>query len=376
MSDLFNRKPGLFKPVLAFLLVFILVAGFAQAYELKITAPEKLQRGVPLVVNGTSNIPPGTSVEVVFTKSGFVLEEIARQTVTLQANQEFSVTYDTVPLSKGIYKVEVLPISDYRFLGDSVTLRIVEIEDRSDEIRLRPYLMTQEMSGKLTIAGSLYNAKNSGVQIGVIGPDGRVVRSAEYAKTDVDGNFELYVPITKPGAYNVTFADAKSYIGQVTITVLAPPEPTTIPTTLPQVTPTVSGTSGASRDKPAQFTVYTGTGDVRLSTSSGVDWVIEYTDASGTLQKINDVGEAGGEEAVIHGTGGPVLVTVYPQKYSLSADVTLFAEGATNITAVASPTGTTAGTTTLIPGSAPLPAIVVVVAVIGAALFLIARRKH
>ncbi len=80
----------------------ILCAGLAQAYELTIKAPSQIQRGMPLVVNGTSNIPPGISIDIVFTKSGYVTEEIARETVTLQANQEFSVIFDTADLTKGI----------------------------------------------------------------------------------------------------------------------------------------------------------------------------------------------------------------------------------------------------------------------------------
>ena len=54
---------------LAALLCCALCGGFAQAYELIIKAPSEVQRGMPIVVNGTSNLPPGISVDIVLTKS-------------------------------------------------------------------------------------------------------------------------------------------------------------------------------------------------------------------------------------------------------------------------------------------------------------------
>jgi hypothetical protein len=73
-----------------------------QAYELAITTPTQLQRGMPLVVNGTSNIPPGNTVDIVLSRTGHVTEEIAREPVTLQANQVFTVIFDTTDVLKGI----------------------------------------------------------------------------------------------------------------------------------------------------------------------------------------------------------------------------------------------------------------------------------
>jgi hypothetical protein len=358
------------------LLCLVLCAGAAQAYVMTITCPDSIQRGLPLVVNGTSNIPPGTTIEIVFTKSGYYLEEIARKSITLQANQEFSVVFDTSDLTKGIYKVEVLPIPDYRYLGDSVTLRIVEIIDRSDELKIYSPKV-QEYTGELAIDGSILAARNSGVEIQVNSPDGGIVYGPEYVKTNGEGTFSLKVRIGEPGVYNASFSDAKGFVGRYAFTVEKPPELTTIPTTVPTTAvPIHSATAEATRDKPAYFAIQTGSDDVRLFTSSGIDWVIEYTDVNGTVQKVNVHGAVEGEELVIPGTGGVIHVEVYPYRYSESGSVTLSAQGATNVTAEKNPPGTTAGGTTIIPGSAPLPVIIVVIAVIGAVSLLLIRRRN
>jgi hypothetical protein len=154
-------------------------------------------------------------------------------------------------------------------------------------------------------------------------------------------------------------------------------EPTTIPTTVPTTAvPVFSATAESSRDKPAYFAVQSTGNDVRLFTSPGIDWVIEYTDANGTVQKVNDHGAVEGEDVVVPGTGSIIQVEVYPNRYSESGPVTLSAQGATNVTAQKNPPRTAAGGTTVLPGSAPIPIIIVVVAVIGAVSLLLIRRRN
>jgi hypothetical protein len=374
MSDIKRTSPFI-RMGLVVLLCLVLGTGLAQAYELTIDAPTTLQRGMPLIINGTSNIPPGISVDIVLSKSGHTVDLIGRETVTLQANQEFSVVFDTVNLTRGIYKVEVLPISGYRYLGDSDILEVVEIIDRTDELRFTAPL-TQEMNGDLDIRGSIFGLKNTGVQIEVIGPGDVVVFGPDYISTKSDGTFELSVPITDPGMYDVSFTDYKGYVGRVSVTVLEKPEPTTLPTTtVPTTLPVMSASDQASRDNPAVFSVQTGSDKVRISTSSGIDWVMEYTDAAGGIQKVNVKGEMEGEEILIDGTGGVITVTVYPYKYSASGEVTLFTQGATSVTAgVDEPAGTT-GTGSSLTKAAPLPVIAIIVAVL-VAVFLLFRRRR
>lgn len=369
-----RQRSALIRTALVVLLCLTLYAGFVQAYEIILDAPAQVQRGMPLVVNGTSNIPPGTSVDIILSKSGYTVEEMGRETITLQANQDFSVIFDTTNFTKGIYKVEVPAVSGYRFLGDSVTLKVVEIIDRSDELRFSAP-KTQEMDGDLDIQGSILGVKNTGVQIEVIGPENKIVFGPDYIGTQTDGSFDMKVPITKAGVYDVSFTDAKGYVGKVSIIVLPKSEPITISTTVSITASVMKATAQASRDKPAVFSVLTGSGKVRIYTSSGVDWIMEYTDASGTWVKVNAMGGMDGEEAIINGTNGIVTVKVYPYKYSVNEPVTLNAVGADSLTAGGSKPVGTAGTTTAITKAAPLPLIAVLVAICAGAFLLLFRRR-
>ena len=373
MSDCSGKPPHI-RELLVMLICLVFATGLAQAYELTIDAPTTLQRGMPLIVNGTSNLPPGTSVEVILSKSGYTLEEIAREMVTLQDNQEFSLVFDTIDLSRGIYKVEIPPISGYRYLGNSVTLRVIEIIDRSDELRFTASLL-QEMDGTLDVSGSIFGLKSSGVQVKVIGPGQDIVFGPDYISTKNDGSFQADIPITDIGRYNVSFTDPKGYIGRVSITVIGIPETTVVPTTVPTTLPVMSATGHASRDKPAVFTVQTGSEKVRISTSSGIDWVMEYADSAGAVQKVNVRGENEGEEILIDGSGDILEVTVYPYKYSASGDVTLFVQGASSVSAaVDQPSGTT-GIGSTLAKSAPLPLFAVIIAFFTVSFLLFRRRR-
>ncbi|HNS83726.1 MAG TPA: hypothetical protein PKL26_08260, partial [Methanolinea sp.] len=141
-----------FRVVILMSVFLLLLAGVSAAYELSIYAPMNVQRGMPLVVNGTSNLPAGISVDVILSRSEYTTEEIARETVTLQGPKEFNVVFDTQELSKGQYKVEVPGVQGYAFLGDSTTIRVVQIIDRTDELTIKSP-RTQEMDGSLELRG-------------------------------------------------------------------------------------------------------------------------------------------------------------------------------------------------------------------------------
>jgi hypothetical protein len=84
-----------------------------------------------------------------------------------------------------------------------------------------------------------------------------------------------------------------------------------------------------------------------------------------------------GEEVIMNGTNGTVMVRVYPYKYSINEQVTLNAEGAESVTVGGSgPDGTTGttGTTTSRTQAAPLPLITAVIAVC-AGVFLLLRKR-
>jgi len=325
-------------------ILLMALTSLVSAYELSISTPLTVQKGEPLVVNGTSNIPAGTPVVIVLSRSEHTPEEIARKTVTLQSNKEFSVIFDTKDLQKGQYKVEVPSIQGYAFLGGSVTIRIVQVIDRSDEVTIRSQ-RTQEMDGSLDIAGVIPKNPSAGVQIEVVGPGNEVVFGPQYISTSSDGSFSQNVPITKAGTYEVSFTDSKGFIGAYSFTVNEKEEIAATATTEPTMK-AIAATARSSTESPAYF-VITGTrGKVKVSTSEGVDWVIEYADESGTVQKVNSKGRSEPEELTVDIPGDTLYLKVYPYLLSESGEVTIFVEGAqeagvaTEIPPVFAPTAT------------------------------------
>lgn len=146
----------------------------------------------------------------------------------------------------------------------------------------------------------------------------------------------MEVPITRTGMYDVSFTDAKGFIGTISISVTgeAPiPSPTI---TTAYVTDTtqkvmVSAHTKASRDSPAYFEVKAGSETVIMYTSTHIDWVVEYIDDRGNLYTVNENGALNPEEIIIRAKGKPVFVKVYPYKYSDSGEVFLYAENAQSI---------------------------------------------
>jgi hypothetical protein len=367
-----SRIPGI-RPIIMLLIASVCLTGLVSAYEISISAPTRLQVGLPLVVNGTSTLPAGISVDIVLYRSDYTTEEIARHTVTIQGDKEFNVVFDTKGLQKGQYKVEVPEIGSYSYLGGSTTLRVVELIDRTDEIIIKSDL-TQVFDGSLEIEGSIKDLINSGVQIEVVSLDNKVISGPEYVTTSMEGSFSQKVAITEPGIYEVSFTDSKGYIGTKTFTVKEKPAtliPTTIPTTAP---PSLAATAVASVEKPAYFAVGTGAGQVRIYTSPGIDWIIEYGDERGVMQKVNDKGKIEGEETTIQGTGDIIYVKVYPYRMTDKGEVTLSAEGAESVEVSTTVPDVFAGTPTPSP-TTPLPVALVLVALAAMGLLALIRRR-
>ncbi len=361
------------RPIIILLIASVCLTGLVSAYEISISAPSRLQVGLPLVINGTSTLPAGISVDIVLYRSDYTTEEIARHTVTIQGDKEFNVVFDTKGLQKGQYKVEVPEIGSYSYLGGSTTLRVVELIDRTDEIIITSDL-TQVFDGSLDVQGSVKGLVNSGVQIEVVSLDNKVIFGPEYVTTSMEGKFSQKVAITEPGIYEVSFTDSKGYIGTKTFTVKEKPAtliPTTVPTTAP---PSLEAAAVASVEKPAYFAVSTGTGPVRVFTSPGIDWVIEYGDERGVMEKINDKGKIEGEEVTIQGTGDVIYVKVYPYRMADKGEVTLSAEGALSIEATSSVPDVFAGTPTPTP-TTPLPVALVLGAIAAVGILALIRRR-
>jgi hypothetical protein len=296
------------------------------AYQVNIDAPETLTVGKPLIVTGVTTFPPGMAVDVVLYYQLTTTTEIKRQVVGIKPDKTFRVVFDTTGLKTGTYKVEV-PVNG---MGNSVTMRLVRIVDRSEEIQLDSPLH-QEFNRTLVVAGTIKGDENSGVQVEVIGPDNSLVFGPQFVNTDYDGAFSTVVPIVIPGEYEVSFTDAKGFIGTRIITSAGPQTPiaTIFEATVPKNV--VSAHAKASREAPAYFTVKTGSGPVMLYTSSSVDWVIEYVDDAGVLHVENNQDAQNPEKAAIAGTGKIIYVKIYPYNYSEQSEVFLYAENANTI---------------------------------------------
>jgi hypothetical protein len=232
------------KRIILIVLSLMCIAGTASAYQLYLSCPESVQVGLPLKCSIDSNFPAGTTFDIALYQSGYTATAISRQPVTIQDTQATQYKlFDTKGLPGGQYKVELqfTGNDESRLSSDSITLQLPKLLDRSADITITSP-MTQTPDEALRIEGSVTKVGNDGVEIEVRGPDG-VVFGPQWIGTKVDmrsgaGVFTQRVAITSPGDYDVTFRDAKGYVGVVTFTVPAPPTktPTTIPTTTPMIT--------------------------------------------------------------------------------------------------------------------------------------------
>ncbi len=362
------------KRIVLLVLVFFMLISGASAYQVFIYAPDTLTVGKPLVVNGTTTFGIGTPIDVVLYRQVTTSTEVKRKIAYVQSDNTFRVVFDTTNLQTGLYKVEV-PASG---TGDSISMRQVRLIDRSDEITLTSQT-TQTLSGKMYVDGKITGDTNSGVQIAVIGPDNSVIYGPMYVGTDSLGGFDVVVPISQTGDYEVSFTDDQGYVGSRTISIIGGHE-TIAPETTVTTTTILSAHGRTSRDNPIYFIVQpVGDAPVTISTSTSVDWVVEYVDANGDLHTINDQGDITPEEIVVNGADKPLYFKVYPYKYSVSAEVYLYTENADSV--MVSPTVPAVfGVTTLAPVSpaesqkSPLATAGSMAAVCMASLFIQLRR--
>ncbi len=230
------------KTVAWLLVLCMVIIGPVSAYQLYIESPEEINVGQTVKVMGNSTFPEGTSFDLVFYQAGYTATAIDRKTVTLQDynNKTFVVSFPTKGLKGGQYKVEVQfdsPRQD-QLSSDSVTLKIIQVLDRSGEITMTSPL-SQTLEEALRVEGSIAKLGDAGVQIEVRGPEGPIF-GPTWIQTKKDmkmgaGEFTKKIPIRLAGDYDVHFTDAKGYIGMATITVIEQ-TPITTTATKPPVT--------------------------------------------------------------------------------------------------------------------------------------------
>jgi len=243
------------KIILIILLISLVCAGTASAYDLNLSCPDSVQAGLTLKCSIDSNLPAGSSFNLLFYQSMYTATELDRLPVTIQENHATQYKlFDTRGLKGGQYKVEIQGIDESRLQSDSVTSRLVKIIDRSDEITLTAPT-TQNLADALQVAGSIAKKGKDGVEIEVRGQNIGTVYYPQYIPTTNDirsgaGVFNQKVTVTRPDDYDVYFRDSNGLIGIVTFTVVAP-APTQVPTaisttvvrtTKPTLTPTPSPT--------------------------------------------------------------------------------------------------------------------------------------
>ncbi|OPX63901.1 MULTISPECIES: hypothetical protein [unclassified Methanoregula] len=355
------------KKIVLLVIGLLFLPAITLAYQVNIDAPETLTVGKPLVVSGVTTFPPGMSVDVVLYYQLTTTTEIKRQVVSIKPDKTFKVVFDTTGLTTGTYKVEV-PVNG---MGDSVTMRLVRIVDRSDEIRMDSDT-TQEFNGTLVIAGTIEGDENSGVQVEIVGPDGSVVFGPQFVNTDSEGSFSTNVPIRVPGKYEVSFTDAKGFIGTRVLIAEGPQTPVPTLSEAAASRKVVSAHTVSSQNTPAFFSVKTIPGPVMLYTSSSADWVIEYSDDNGVLHRENNQDARNPEKAAFTGTGSTVFVSVYPNDPAVQGEVYLYAENAESVSV--SPTKPAPFATASSRASGGLPALSLTplagLAALAAALFL------
>ena len=349
----------------------LFLTAVVSAYRVNIDAPDTLSVGKPLIVNGTTTFGIGTPIDVVLYYQLTTTTEIKRKIVYVQSDYTFRTVFDTTGLKTGMYKVEV-PTSGMG--SDSVTMRVVYLIDRSDELQLSSPA-SQNFNGKISITGVIKGDENSGVQIEVTDPDNVVVFGPRYINTNYQGSFATDVPITEPGEYSVSFTDADGYIGKRVVTITGPQFLTTVPTSASTKVSIVSAHTKSSQENPAYFAIKTGFGQVSIHTSSSVDWVLEYVDDKGVIQTVNEEGEQYPEWVGLKGNGKTIYIKVYPFKSTVSSEVFIYAENATSV--MVSPTVPQPFATATLPSTekSPVSLILPVLCLALAAIVFSARSR-
>ncbi len=356
----------------------LLIVGTASAAYIGISAPDRVEAGEPLIVTGTTmpegltkpSLTPGFSTDVVLYYASGTKQEIARNTIVIQQDGTFMTTFETAGLRGGQYTVEIIDPTKTTFGGSSITLKFVTIVNRAEEIKLTAPT-TQIYDGTLSLAGSVPSLGDAGVQIEVAHGSATVF-GPTYIKTDENGAFSLEVPITEGGMYRAQYADYKGFITAVDYTVTGgfvtptPAGPT--PTILPDA---MTAAAGASRDAPAYFVIDTKPGTVTITTSPGIDWVIEYTDEDQATHKVNNKGLVEGEEASFTARGGVVYVKVYPMSYTDSGTVRLTVENAETVQASQTPPAVFGD----VPATTPATPIPVVLGIFALLILLVIRQR-
>ena len=261
--------------------------------------------GDALVVEGVSqNIPPGVTLTLRVTgPENYIL---TRQMV-VQNEGRFRTVLETKGLREGDYRFEIQAPGDYP-LGSQRNWFMYRLVDRSLLLTITSPL-EQNYDGWLTLNGRVDELGSGGIELTVSGPAG-IYFGPKWVSTDPMGRFFQEIPIDMDGVYSAQIADRKGMIGEVDFQVVREESPIPITPTPSQAI--ISASATASYENPAYFVMQTRSSPATISTSLGVDWVIEYIDESGNYYIINEYGADRAETFTIEGNGGTIHIRAYP----------------------------------------------------------------
>lgn len=363
-------KISVMRIALPLLCLLCCLAAPASAAFIEIATPDSINAGQTLEVTGTTvAVKPGYVVDIVLYDTTSTKSEIDRQAVVIQGDGTFEVTFETDSLRSGTYSVEVQSRGEDIFGGSSKKIKIFKIVNRNDELSITSP-KTQEYDGTLQVAGTLAKYGDDGVKVTVTDAYKATIYGPTWVRTDA-GAFSASVPITSGGTYVAEIADRTGYVWTVRFTVTGGEAVQPTPTATQTPGPTYSASAPASRGNPAYFAVETLGGPVTISTSTGIDWVLEYIDEKGQRSMVNSQGTTAPESVTLQATGGVVYVKVTPQLYTETGTVTVAAENVRKISvdaAVAGKFGDPVPTT----AQSPMPIGLVLLAL--GAVFLLFRK--
>lgn len=349
----------------------MMLVGTASAAYVSISAPQTVYVGDTLVVTGTSitgglttpTLKPWFSTDVILYALKPGKSEVGRVEIVVQKDGTFTARFDTDGLRPGDYSIEIIDPTLSTFGGSSTTQRMITLVDRSGSLKIHSPL-NQDLDGTLDLRGAIGDLGSAGVQVRVE-RDGFVVYGPQYVATNKEGAFSVEVPISDGGSYEVSFSDTRGYIGSAVFVVTGTPGPT--PTEA-----MISASSPAGRSAPAYFEVDTRSGVVKIVTSAGIDWVVEYIDEDNKHYKANEKGMLEPETVEIAARGGLIYLKVYPMSYNDSGTVQVSASNADSVRVSQTAPGLFGDATPTPAQAAPLPAVLALLALLAV---VFARRR-
>lgn len=314
----------------------LLCMGVASAYELKCTCPTEMYRGDIVTITGTSTLPPGYSTTLRLFEVEPTSRELTSHDLVIQQGGNWSVRIPTAEWKEGTYKFEITEDKmNYPLSSGSDRIRVFTVIDRSGEITITSPV-TQPPGNTLVLSGRAPQVGSAGLQIEVTDSRDMVVYGPTFIRTDAAGTFSEKVPVDGSGKYFVKFSDFRNnearFISRTGFTIEEKIIPITPSTTSTATVRTVSASAMATRDAPAYFIAQTLPGTVRVTTSTGIDWRMYYTDGVNAPVRIDESGSNAPEEFTFSSPGGLLYLKAEAVRVGDEGMITLTVENGESIT--------------------------------------------